>query len=62
MIVVDIENNHYTFDIFDIGAGFPSLVETTKAIREHMGFSLVECVAAARKLLKNKSITLSKNG
>lgn len=60
MIVIEIENNSYTFDVIDTGAGLPSLVEATKAIRKQMGWGLGECLEAARLLLALKSITLCK--
>lgn len=60
MIVIETENFLVTFDVIDTGAGLPSLVEATKAIRQTMGWGLGECLEAARILLENKSITLAK--
>lgn len=54
MIVIEIENNSYTFDVI----GTTTLVEATKAIRKQMGWGLGECLEAARLLLALKSITL----
>ena len=63
MIVVEIENGNFTFDLIDLGEGLPSLVEVTKEIREQLKWPLSEAVPAARMAInfakRGHSITFS---
>lgn len=63
MIVVEIENGNFTFDLIDLGDGLPSLVQVTKEIKAQLGWALSEAVPAARMAIdfaqNGQSITFS---
>ena len=65
MIVVEIENGNFTFDLIDLGDGLPSLVAVAKEIREQLGWALAVAVPAARMAIEfaelGESITLTNN-
>ena len=63
MIVVEIQNGNFTFDLIDLGDGLPSLVAVAKEIRAQLGWGLAEAVPAARMAIEfaqnGESITFS---
>ena len=65
MIVVEIEDGKYTFDLIDLGDGLPSLVAVAKEIRAQLKWPLSEAVPAARMAIEfaelGESITLTNN-
>lgn len=65
MIVVEIENGNFTFDLIDLGEGLPSLVEVVKEIRAQLKWELAVAVPAARMAIEfaefGESITFTNN-
>ena len=63
MIVVEIENGNFTFDLIDLGDGLPSLVDVAKEIHAQLGWPYEDAFPAARMAVefaqKGQSITFS---